>query len=145
MTAPVGSIALRHEELDGHVDVGSRLPKERVGGAVTRGLETLPHCSFRRNKGLIPALQCFLEILLDQRDLELIQLLPQGAQEDVSSFREVLEDIGVERRRTLRRDVAGSEGVEVRIVPGFQLTGRPHAPSRVDIGKRREAASSERL
>ena len=94
---------------------------------------------------MVPALQGFLEILLDPRHLDLIQLLPQGAQEDVSSFREMLEDIRVERRETLRRDVAGSEGVEVRIVPWFQLTGRPYAPSRVDIGKRREAASNERL
>ena len=113
MTGPIGSVAFRYEKLDRDVDVGRRLPKERVGGAVTGGLETLPYCSFHGNKGLIPALQCFLEILLDQRDLDLIQLLPQGAQEDVSSFREMLEDIGVERRKTLRRDVACSEGVEV--------------------------------
>jgi hypothetical protein len=57
----------------------------------------------------------------------------------------MLEDIGVERRKTLCRDVACSKGVEVRIVFGFQLTGRPHAPSGVDIEKKREAASNERL
>ena len=145
MTAPVGGVALRHEELDGHVHVGGRLLKERVGGAVARGLETLPHGSFSGNKSLIPALQGFFEILFDQRDLELIQLLPQWAQEDVTPFREMLEDIRVDCRETLRWDVAGSKRIEVRIVLGFKQTGSPHTPPGVDVRKQREAAASNEL
>jgi len=135
LTGPVGGIRFGDEKFDSDVDVCGPFREERVGRAVSRRFEALPHHTLRRDEGGVPAAQSFFEVPLYERDLDAVELLPQRAGKGCSPFREVLEDFGVESSVALCGDISGREWVEVGVVLRLQLATGPDTPPRVVVGE----------